>query len=226
MSNHDEREEANQQHLEGFAHGIQVALFPGWGHTLGKTRKRRRRRMFRRLRHSSTRTTVQYWLPGFHLQAAMFPVLDREPKARIGHMYARRRKPLSRKAGQPSLPNLGPEENELNLRKLEREKEKARKQRMRYIPLRKRRDVLRRDNYLCVYCGANLHEVPVEIDHRVPVSMMGNNQIDNLQSTCRTCNRRKRNYSDGAELRERLELRQRQDALTKQMDFFDALRES
>ena len=72
---------------------------------------------------------------------------------------------------------------------------KKRRQQMRYISATKRNEVLERDGYRCVYCSADLHNEAVAIDHRVPVSAGGTNDIDNLQATCKTCNARKKDFT-------------------------------
>ena len=41
----------------------------------------------------------------------------------------------------------------------------------------------------CAYCGAS--DVPLEKDHRVPVSKSGSNDPDNLVPACKPCNVRK-----------------------------------
>lgn len=52
-----------------------------------------------------------------------------------------------------------------------------------------RREVFKRDNYTCVECrarksdGATLH-----IDHIIPVSKGGTDELDNLQTLCKDCN--------------------------------------
>ena len=53
--------------------------------------------------------------------------------------------------------------------------------------------VLKRDRFTCVYCGATGAEAELQIDHRHPVSKGGSNHISNLQTTCRKCNCKKRN---------------------------------
>jgi len=61
----------------------------------------------------------------------------------------------------------------------------------RNVPLSLRFEVLRRDNYRCVFCGkspvtnlgTNLH-----IDHKVPFSKGGKSTLDNLQTLCEECN--------------------------------------
>ena len=61
----------------------------------------------------------------------------------------------------------------------------------RYIPLSVRVDILNRDNYKCVFCGRNADRVTLEIDHIIPFSQGGSNEIDNLQTLCFDCNRGK-----------------------------------
>ncbi len=61
----------------------------------------------------------------------------------------------------------------------------------RYIPLAVRVDVLSRDGYKCIFCGRNSKEVTLEIDHILPFSRGGSNEINNLQTLCFDCNRGK-----------------------------------
>jgi 5-methylcytosine-specific restriction enzyme A len=61
----------------------------------------------------------------------------------------------------------------------------------RYIPLSIRVDVLSRDGYKCIFCGRNSKEVTLEIDHIIPFSKGGSNEISNLQTLCFDCNRGK-----------------------------------
>ena len=53
------------------------------------------------------------------------------------------------------------------------------------IPIKLRAEVFRRDNHLCLRCGA---KHGLSIDHIVPVSKGGQNTIDNLQTLCMPCN--------------------------------------
>jgi hypothetical protein len=48
-----------------------------------------------------------------------------------------------------------------------------------------------RDNYTCQYCGQRGGKL--ECDHVFPVSRGGSNDEDNLRTSCRRCNRAKRN---------------------------------
>nr|WP_248277778.1 HNH endonuclease [Brasilonema sp. UFV-L1] len=51
--------------------------------------------------------------------------------------------------------------------------------------------VLHRDGYKCVFCGCTSQQVQLEVDHIVPFSKGGNNDLNNLQTLCRDCNRGK-----------------------------------
>ena len=59
------------------------------------------------------------------------------------------------------------------------------------IPARLRHEVFRRDGYRCRECGATNKETTLEIDHIVPVSKGGRNNLSNLQTLCKACNRAK-----------------------------------
>lgn len=63
--------------------------------------------------------------------------------------------------------------------------------RSRYIPVSVRVSVLHRDSYKCVFCGRGAPNVELEVDHIVPFSKGGNNDICNLQTLCFDCNRGK-----------------------------------
>lgn len=53
-----------------------------------------------------------------------------------------------------------------------------------------RKMVMERDAYRCQQCGG---WIDLEVDHIVPRSRGGTDDLDNLQTLCRTCNRRKGN---------------------------------
>ena len=59
------------------------------------------------------------------------------------------------------------------------------------IPRKLRHEVFKRDGYRCRECGASKDETILEIDHIIPVARGGTNDIDNLQTLCRECNRMK-----------------------------------
>jgi hypothetical protein len=53
--------------------------------------------------------------------------------------------------------------------------------------------VVRRDNYRCQDCGANVPDHELEFDHVIPYSRGGPTTVENLRLLCRTCNRKKSN---------------------------------
>lgn len=59
------------------------------------------------------------------------------------------------------------------------------------IPKSIRFEVLKRDLFTCQYCGRKAPEVILEIDHINPVANGGTNNILNLITSCRDCNRGK-----------------------------------
>lgn len=50
--------------------------------------------------------------------------------------------------------------------------------------------------YTCIRCGKKLRKGDVDIDHIIPQSRGGSNDINNLQCMCRTCNRSKQDDID------------------------------
>ena len=52
-------------------------------------------------------------------------------------------------------------------------------------------EVFERDKYVCQYCGACGPDVELEIDHVIPVSRGGTDDINNLKTACLKCNRGK-----------------------------------
>ena len=53
-------------------------------------------------------------------------------------------------------------------------------------------EVFKRDNFKCQYCGKSAPDVVLEVDHIIPVSKGGDNDISNLITACFDCNRGKR----------------------------------
>lgn len=58
-----------------------------------------------------------------------------------------------------------------------------------------KREVLRRDNYTCQYCGKQMHFLT--IDHVIPRRQQGSHSWDNLVAACPPCNRRKGGHRPG-----------------------------
>lgn len=56
----------------------------------------------------------------------------------------------------------------------------------------KRFKVLMRDGFKCKYCGSTADEKELEVDHIIPRSRGGSNNMENLVTACFECNRGKR----------------------------------
>ena len=52
-------------------------------------------------------------------------------------------------------------------------------------------EVFKRDSFRCQYCGRSAPDVILEVDHIVPVAKGGKNDVMNLITSCRDCNRGK-----------------------------------
>jgi hypothetical protein len=63
----------------------------------------------------------------------------------------------------------------------------------RSIPIKLRDEIFRRDNYICQYCGREINEIELEVDHILPISKGGTNSPSNLQTLCVKCNQQKGN---------------------------------
>jgi len=51
-----------------------------------------------------------------------------------------------------------------------------------------RHKVLSRDRFTCMGCGARAPDVELEVDHKIPVSRGGSDEMDNLTTLCKECN--------------------------------------
>lgn len=51
-----------------------------------------------------------------------------------------------------------------------------------------RYEIMRRDNFHCVLCGATGKDDVLQVDHIKPASKGGDENKDNLRTTCRKCN--------------------------------------
>lgn len=78
-----------------------------------------------------------------------------------------------------------------------------------------RQAVFERDNYTCQYCGHSGNEADLEVDHIIPICKGGNNDMRNLCTACKTCNRKK-----GARILTISELQQIADKINSSLDFF------
>ena len=71
------------------------------------------------------------------------------------------------------------------------EKDKKKEMNRSSISPKLRFEVFRRDKFVCQYCGACGPNVELEVDHKIPVSRGGKDDIDNLVTSCIKCNRGK-----------------------------------
>ena len=62
-------------------------------------------------------------------------------------------------------------------------------------------EVFKRDLFKCQYCGRGVNETILEVDHITPIAEGGTNDMMNLITSCRDCNRGKgkRKLTDKAE---------------------------
>lgn len=63
------------------------------------------------------------------------------------------------------------------------------------IPPTLRHEVLKRDGYQCLECGATNINSTLEVDHIIPIAQGGTDEFSNLQTLCIVCNRAKSNRS-------------------------------
>lgn len=52
-------------------------------------------------------------------------------------------------------------------------------------------EVFKRDSFTCQYCGKSAPDVILEVDHIIPVAQGGTDDLFNLVTSCRDCNRGK-----------------------------------
>ena len=58
-----------------------------------------------------------------------------------------------------------------------------------HIPRGLKHEVFKRDGYKCVECGASKDDgATLHVDHKVPVSKGGTDELSNLQTLCSDCN--------------------------------------
>ncbi len=75
-------------------------------------------------------------------------------------------------------------------------------------------EIFKRDKFTCQYCGRKSPDVILEVDHIIPVAEGGRNDMLNLITSCRDCNRGKgkRKLNDNSEVeRQRMAMEDAQD---------------
>lgn len=92
-------------------------------------------------------------------------------------------------------------------------------------------EVFKRDKFTCQYCGRMSPDVILEVDHIKPVAKGGDNNMLNLITSCKDCNRGKRDIplSDDSAVKKQqvqlLELAERKEQLEMMLDWRKALSE-
>jgi hypothetical protein len=56
------------------------------------------------------------------------------------------------------------------------------------VSKRLRYEILRRDNHACRYCGRSAPDVPLTVDHVIPIALAGSDDASNLVTACGDCN--------------------------------------
>lgn len=92
-------------------------------------------------------------------------------------------------------------------------------------------EIFKRDAFTCQYCGQSAPKVILEVDHIIPVSKGGDNDLTNLITSCRDCNRGKsdKELSDDSvvvkQQRELEALQERQNQLEMMVEWRRGLKE-
>lgn len=71
----------------------------------------------------------------------------------------------------------------------------AKKTKRKSISKKVRFEIFKRDMFKCVYCGNKAPDILLQIDHIIPVSKGGDNDLTNLVTSCESCNNGKRDKS-------------------------------
>ena len=79
----------------------------------------------------------------------------------------------------------------LEFEKKENKKENKNKEHHNPISPTLRFAILSRDNFKCQYCGISGNNSELEVDHKIPISCGGTNDLSNLKTSCFKCNRGK-----------------------------------
>lgn len=78
-----------------------------------------------------------------------------------------------------------------NRRLVTRKREQVHKRGDGWITTREWMDLKRRWDYTCLCCGKREPEIKLTLDHVVPISKGGENEIENIQPLCKRCNIKK-----------------------------------
>ena len=84
--------------------------------------------------------------------------------------------------------------DDLNIVLIKNPNAKSKIRKRTHIPRGLRKEVFKRDNYTCKECGAKKSEgATLHIDHIIPISKGGTDELSNLQTLCSDCNLNKSN---------------------------------
>lgn len=72
------------------------------------------------------------------------------------------------------------------------------------IQKKERANVLKRDKYICGYCGKKKKPSNLAVDHIIPVRYGGYHGMENWVAACRSCNRKKWLYGPNEKVSPRL----------------------
>ncbi|MDZ7969242.1 MAG: HNH endonuclease [Nostoc sp. DedSLP03] len=64
------------------------------------------------------------------------------------------------------------------------------------IPPEVRIFVFERDKYQCQSCHCIFSKTELNVDHIIPLALGGSNDLSNLQTLCRDCNKKKKHRID------------------------------
>ena len=90
-------------------------------------------------------------------------------------------------------------------------------------------EVFKRDSFTCQYCGQSAPDVVLEVDHIKPIATGGDNELLNLVTSCKDCNRGKgkRELSNKDELKKQVdqlkELNKKREQLRLMMEWKNEL---
>ena len=89
-------------------------------------------------------------------------------------------------------------------------------------------EVFKRDKFTCQYCGRKSPDVILEVDHIKPVSKGGTNDIMNLVTACKDCNRGKTNIelSDDSVIKKQEKIIQDRAEKKEQLEMYIEWRDS
>lgn len=92
-------------------------------------------------------------------------------------------------------------------------------------------EVFKRDSFTCQYCGRSVPDVILEVDHIKPVCKGGDNEMINLITSCRDCNRGKsdREITDNSSVllqqKELEALQEKRNQLNMMLEWRESLKE-